>query len=230
MGKTFVSGMSYHILNRGVEKRKIFLNDKDRIRFIHDLYEFNDINPALKYETIELQRRDNDYSRPRERLVDVQCFSLMPNHHHLICRQLKENGISLFMKKIHGGYARGFNEKHKRVGHLFQGKSKTIPISNEKYLMHLVCYIHANPLDLWRPRWKEEGLSHRELNEALDFLGSYRWSSYLDFIGKKNFPSVIKHQFILDIFGGEREYLLFFRDWLKFYRKNISVIDGYTLD
>ncbi len=230
MKKAFVNDALYHILNRGVEKRKIFLNKSDRIRFIHNLYEFNDSNPALNPYSNRTHNRRKIFSRNRNLLVEVQCFSLMPNHHHLICRQLKDGGISLFIKKLHGGYARAFNEKHKRVGHLFQGKFKAILVDDDRYLMHLVCYIHANPLDLWQAGWRKKSLDGEKLNEALEFLKKYRWSSHLDFIGKKNFPSVTNNNFVLEIFGGRDKYLQFFTEWLRFYEKNVQGMSEYALE
>src|SRR4030066_839531 len=113
MSRKFLTNGFYHIFDRGVEKRNIFRDNGDYVRFVHDLYEFNDKKPAPPYI-----RRDRNVGRAtsyikRDKLVNLHVFVLMPNHHHLLIEPLKENGIYLFMKKLHSGYARGFNEKHK---------------------------------------------------------------------------------------------------------------------
>jgi len=208
----------YHIFNRGVEKRRIFVDNLDRIRFIHDLYEFNDEKHAPDFS-----RRNsvNDKKKETQRikLVYLPTFCLMPNHHHLLCAEVKDGGISLFIKKLHGGYARAFNEKHKRSGYLFQGRYKKVRIESDRQLLQEVCYIHANPLNLWRPGWKESRLNSRDIEQAVKFLEKYRWSSHLDYLGRNNFPSVIEKDFMLGVFEEYGGYIKFFMNWLKFFKR-----------
>ncbi len=119
----FANSYIYHIYNRGVEKRKVFLDDQDYFRFIHDLYEFNDENPVLNVN-YRLQHRQSKYmgvqlpyiKNERKLLVDILVWCLMPNHYHLILRQRRDNGIVLFMQKLGSGYTNYFNLKYKRVG------------------------------------------------------------------------------------------------------------------
>ncbi len=205
----------YHIFNRGVEKREIFVDNSDRIRFVHDLYEFNDENPASEFSRIKKESK----ARQRVKLVKLLAFCLMPNHHHLLCEEEKSGRISLFMKKLHGGYARAFNEKHRRSGYLFQGRYKKVKIESDSHLLQEVCYIHANPLKLWRSNWKEDKLTSIEVEEAVQFLEGYRWSSHLDYLGKNNFPSVTEREFLTRIFDKYEGYKSFFVNWLKFFEK-----------
>jgi len=220
----------YHIFDRGVEKRNIFRDNNDYIRFIHDLYEFNDKKPAPPYV-----RRENNVGHrmsyiERDKLVNIHAFVLMPNHHHLIIEPIKENGAYLFMKKLHCGYARGFNEKYKRSGYLFQGRYKDVYIKNDKQLAHLICYIHSNPLSLWKENWKEKKLTKLEIKQAIKFLEKYKWSSHPDYWGIKNFSSVIDNKFLLEFFGGQEKYRKFFIDWLEQYQKNETYIQELMLD
>ncbi|MEO0094212.1 MAG: transposase [candidate division WOR-3 bacterium] len=210
------TGNLYHIFNRGVEKRKIFLDDKDYFRFLHDLYEFNDLNAALNINYyFSHQNYGNQVSivRPRERklLVDVLCFCLMPTHFHLLVRQIRDDGIKLFLQKLTGGYARYFNTKYKRVGPLFQGPFKAILIEKENYFLHLSRYIHLNPVELIQPDWKEQGI--KDWTEVNKFLAAYRWSSLLDYIGINNYPSVINKGLIEAYFKTPQEYKAFVTDW-----------------
>ncbi len=238
MKRSFVTNEFYHLFNRGVDKRKIFMDRNDYVRFIHDLYEFNDVNPAP-----EFSRRDKnvgfrkphmepsaEISRVRDLLVNVHAFVLMPNHHHELIEQITEGGISLYMRKIHAGYANAFNLKYERSGHLFQGSFKAVHVKGDIQLAHLVCYIHSNPLDLWKPNWKEKKLTGMEIREALKFLENYRWSSHLDYSGIKNFPSVIHQDFLLKFFGGTEGYKKFFVDWLKQYEKRVEAIQDFALE
>jgi len=201
----------YHIYNRGVEKRKVFLGDKDYFRFIHDLFEFNDTVPAGKFSTIGGSTSDS--RKKRNLIVEILAFCLMPNHFHLFIRQLVEGGIVKFMQKLGTGYTMYFNEKYKRVGGLFQGRFKAILIDDENHFLYLPYYIHSNPLDLIMPKWKEKGIEDwRKTNQ---FLESYRWSSYLDYIGKKNFPSVISTELLNELCGGPKEYKSAMKGWFE---------------
>lgn len=211
----------YHVLNRGVDKRKIFLNDKDYLRGIHDLFEFNDIAPVNNL-TYFFRKNSKDVGHPyikrRERkkrklLVKIHAFCFMTNHYHLILSELVENGIPLFMKKFNGGYAKYFNENYGRKGALFEGRYKKIIIKDEAHFIHLPYYIHLNPLDLITPEWRERKLSN--FTKAMKFINSYRWSSHLDYAGKKNFPSVTQREFLLDFFESHKQYKRNIAEWLK---------------
>ncbi len=208
----FANQQFYHIYNRGVEKRNIFLDKNDHIRFIHNLYEFNDIKLAQEYSRLNVGGLAS-HIRKRERLVDIVCFCLMPNHFHLLLRQIKDGGITAFLHKLSTGYTMAFNLKNKRTGSLFQGPFKAAQIKDDNYLIHLSRYIHLNPLEIKKPNWKEAGII--DWSAAEEFLKSYRWSSYLDFIGCGNFPSIINERdFILEFFDKDiLKYRKFVQEW-----------------
>jgi putative transposase len=192
----------FHVLNRGVEKRRIFMDASDHARFVHDLYEFNDTAPAPEYH-----RRANVGGRSshiRERLVDIHAWSLMPNHYHLLLSERIECGISLFMQKMNGGYAMYFNEKYARSGTLFQGRTKKVLIEREAHFLHILHYIHLNPLDLLKGAEEWRDLRIRDQAGALEHLARYRWSSYLDYCGIKNFPSLITKELFAEVFPDYR--------------------------
>ena len=190
----------FHVLNRGVEKRTIVLDDKDRLRFLHDLYAFNDTDPTPNYI---LPGRHTVHRRTT--LVYIHAFCLMPNHYHLLLSPAVENGISLFMQKLNMGYTKYFNEKYKRLGTLWQGKYKMIHIDREAHMLYIPYYIHLNPLDMSHPEWREGKVKNSKV--ALKKLRSYRWSSHLDYVGIRNFPSIIHRDFLKDILGSEKTYL-----------------------
>lgn len=232
MRKTiFANNEYYHIYNRGVDKRKVFLDRNDYIRFIHNLYEFNDQKRAPEFVRIANHNiggvggSTSHIEKPREKLVEVICFCQMPNHFHLILKQLIEDGVSRFMHKLGTGYTMAFNIKHKRSGSLFQGRFKSVHIENETYLTHLSRYTHLNPTELIEPGWKEVGIKNwEEINESLE---NYRWSSYPDYIGRKNFPSITDRELLLSIFGNEQEYKKFVKQWLA---KDLANIEDLILE
>jgi putative transposase len=208
----------YHVLNRGVDKRKIFLEDIDYLRFIHDLYEFNDEDPAPhpRYRQIQsedVRRPQINTKKKRKRIVDLLAFCLMPNHYHLLLVPKKPEYLPLFMKKLNGGYAKYFNEKYQRTGTLFERRFKRILIKREEHFIHIPYYIHCNPLDLEYPEWRNREIKNSQ--EAIKFLEKYRWSSHLDYLGIKNFPSVTQREFLLNVFGGEKGYKEAIENWLK---------------
>ena len=206
-----VNDQIYHVFNRGVEKRDIFMDDQDYFRFIHNLFEFNDENPVINTtyyfdpKTMNVESRNikkaNKDKHVRRQLVEILVFTLMPNHFHLLLKQRKTTGITKFIQKVCTGYTMYFNKKYERVGGLFQSRFKSVIVDRQEYFQYLPHYIHTNPLELnYRDRTSIIGL------KGLKFLEEYRWSSFPDYIGEKNFPSVTSRELILDTFGGEKKY------------------------
>ena len=226
-----VIGEIYHIYNRGIEQRNIFLDDDDRLRFIHDLFEFNDENPTinLAYHFGQKQSKEVGLPKiervPRKLLIDLLIFCLMPNHFHLMIKQQKEGGITAFMRKLGTGYTNYFNKKYERVGGLFQGRFKANLISEEAHFIHLPFYIHTNSLDLIYG-----SSTSIDWRKQVEFLENYRWSSFPDYIGKKNFPSVTSRKFLLEFWGGEKAYQKETEKWLRERDQNIEKVKEIALE
>lgn len=185
----------YHLLNRGVEKRNVVLDNADRVRFIHDLYAFNDLND------VDPNHRFKEFESPhvRQPLVNIYAFCLMPNHYHILASEIEEGGISMFMRKLNMGYAKYFNEKYERSGVLWQGTFKRILLERDAHFLHIPFYIHLNPLDMKFPQWRRGEV--RTIDAALKYLTQYRWSSYLDYNGVKNFPSILDRELLSEVLG-----------------------------
>lgn len=219
----FANGEIYHIVMRAVDGTKLFRDEQDYLRMIHDLFEFNDINPILSTFRANY-RRNTKFNvslpdlvilkkKPRKLLVEILAFCLMPNHVHLLIRQLQENGISRFMKKF-GGYALYYNKKYKRKGYLFQSRFRAVHIRTNEQLKTVFVYIHTNPVAIIFPGWKEKGI--KDFKKAENFIENYRWSSYPDYLGKKNFPSVTNREFLKKVMGEPKDCKSFVNDWLKY--------------
>ena len=138
----FVNGEFYHVYNRGVDKRTIFIDGFDFSRFIQGLDEFNSVKPIGSI--FENSFRTNQLSNLVAKLVDVVCFCLNKNHYHLILKQRLKNGISEFMRRVGTGFAQHFNFKNKRSGVLFQGPFKAKHVNSNEYLLHLSAYVNLN--------------------------------------------------------------------------------------
>lgn len=187
----------YHVLNRGVDKRTIFLDNSDRRRFTDALYFFNDIRPIENTRHL-LQNTDLRSRYKREPLVDIHGWCMMNNHYHLLISEHKESGLTRFIRKLNIGYAKYFNERHNRSGTLFQGRTKKVRITSDAHFHYILHYIHLNPLDFLNNTklWREGKI--RNAKQALQHLDSYRWSSYLDYADKTNFPDLLTTKLFKD--------------------------------
>jgi len=208
-----------HAYNRGVDKRIVFNTSGDYARFIHTLYLSNDIEyTAINYkrlnnvESSTLNMGDVFHVHSGRYLVDILCFCLMPNHYHLLLKQLVDGGISKFMQRVNTAYTNFFNLKNNRSGSLFEGRYKYKIITSDEYLLYLSQYIHLNPIKLIDPDWKIKGVS--DWKQSNTFLETYKWSSYKDYIGIKNFPSIIKQDFLMEYYRTPEEYKKFINSFL----------------
>jgi REP element-mobilizing transposase RayT len=112
----------YHIINRGVERRDIFIDDEDYEKFLEILKESSDVYDFL-----------------------IHSFCLMNNHYHLLL-QIQEKNLSMIMRQINSRYSIYFNNRYKRVGPLWQGRFKSFFVYDENYLTSLIKYIEYNPI------------------------------------------------------------------------------------
>ena len=217
---SFSEGEYYHIYNRGVEKRDIFMERRDYDRFIKLLYATNSTKPVV-YREIE-NKLFSEIDREQQ-LVAIGAYCLMPNHFHLLVKEMSEGGISKFMEKLGTGYSMYFNKKYKRSGFLFQGNFKAEHVDSDEYLKYLYSYIHLNPVKLIDPEWKKFGI--RDAASAKKFLEGYRDSSYLDYLSREREEKLIlsKNEFPR-YFDTPKDFGAYVHDWLEY------VKTGETLD
>jgi len=220
----FANDEIYHVILRGLDNNLIFKDTNDYYRGIFSIYEFNNSNPVEILKRRRARRKEKKREKggdpmsaafdKRDRFVDVQCFCFMPNHIHLLMKQLKDGGITKFMRKVGAGYGRYFNTKYKRKGYVFQNSFRAVCIGDDRQLQTVFNYIHLNPASLVDPGWKENGINNPE--KVGKFLEDYKWSSYLDYIGRNNFSSVTERNFLADFLGGARGCDLSMKDWIKY--------------
>lgn len=164
----FANGEFYHIYNRGVDKRDVFLDDIDYHRFIISMVLLNDEQDGLMEQWRNVKKDDaniqfSDFRRLnlRKPLVEVVAYCLNSNHYHFILRQLEDDGIKKFMHRLGTAYTMFFNKKYKRSGSLFQGRFKAIHIDSSEYLLYLSAYVNQNHFihGLGNEDWKYSSLA-----------------------------------------------------------------------
>ncbi len=177
----FADNQIYHMVNRGVNQAPIFLNRTDYERFIN-LISFLRYCPNIQYSHFSrmkiAERADflDALQKNGKPAVEILAFCLMPNHYHILLKQLREKGPQEFMRNLQNSYAKYFNAKNKRSGPLFQSAFCSVRIENDEQLKHVSRYIHLNP-------------SSSYLVKISDLEG-YRYSSLNDYWGADSFDFV----------------------------------------
>lgn len=219
----FITGEYYHIYNRGIDKRNIFKLERDYERFMMLLYICNSSSehPLRLDDILNKQQRSfrevlvMDKGKP---LVSIGAWCLMTNHFHLLIKQEIDGGISKFMKKVGTGYSMFFNIKYQRQGALFGGpfKSKLIGV-DDNYMRQLFAYIHLNLLDIKFSGWEKE--ITKPSDEIINFLESYRYSSYQDFTGEDRVEkNLINREKFPDYFQNKQS----FKDFVENYFTTVA--------
>jgi len=218
---SFCVGEIYHLYNRGVNRQLVFLSDHDRFRFLILLYLCN--NEAEVHISNYNQGHDHiklgDYfSIERGKpLVEIIAYCLMPNHFHLLIREIKEGGTSKFMLKVLTGYGMYFNKKNKRTGPVFEGCFKARHVIEDSYLEYLLAYIHLNPVKI-KDENSWSGKKIAKPAEAKEFLDSYRFSSYPAFLGQNWVENSILNLGILadDLISQQKNTRELIKIWSEF--------------
>ncbi len=210
----FSEGEYYHIYNRGIEKRTIFLDEADYKRFVFVLFCANDI---IRFNSRDIKRQfalGLPSGKRENSIIEIGAFCLMPNHFHLLIKETTEGGISKFMSKIMTAYTMYFNKRYERSGSLFQGTFKAEHADSDEYLKYLFSYIHLNPVKLIQPDWKEKGIENKD--EVIKFLKDYKYSSYLDYMGvNREENKIINKEVFPEYFLSTNDFEREIFDWLN---------------
>ncbi|OGZ08017.1 MAG: hypothetical protein A3C93_00500 [Candidatus Lloydbacteria bacterium RIFCSPHIGHO2_02_FULL_54_17] len=224
---SFAPGEYYHLYNRGVEQRIIFTDKKDHARFIALLRCCN------TDETLNLQQHfktGGTYEKlfqfpDKDRLVAIGAYCLMPNHFHILVRELIDGGVSRFMLKLGTAYSMYFNRKYSRKGRLFSGPFQARHVAEDNYLKYLYAYIHLNPVKIVEPKWREKGIMRR--NDVRKFLAQYDFSSYQDYLGEHRVVSaVLSPSEFPGYFSEKRAFREHISDWLFYDEGAVSTEKG----
>lgn len=218
----FIEGNYYHIYNRGNRKAEIVRDTADSWRFMQGLRFFNDSQSSLNIlrnlsrlipginqaeSVFELGWPSN--WPERNPLVKILCYCLIPNHFHLLLKEIIPGGISKLMHKLGIGYVNYFNLKHHEVGRVFQGPYKAKLVTEEAYLKYLCVYIQViNILELF-PGGLEAAF--KNFKEAMSFVDQFPFSSHLDYAGLRN-SLIIDKDILKDFFPTAEDYRKFVQE------------------
>ena len=175
-------GTLHHVIIRGIERRAIVANEEDRRAFVERLGRL-----ASELNT------------------DIYAWALLTNHAHLLLRS-GPRGLPAFMRRLLTGYAQAYNRRHRRHGHLFQNRYKSIVCEEEGYFTELVRYIHLNPF-------------RAKLVRTLEELDTYPWSGHAIIMGQVTYAWQ-EREFVLSWFGktagrAKRAYRQYMEDGLQ---------------
>jgi putative transposase len=201
----------YHIYNRGVDKRAIFLEEEDYRRFIKLLYL---CNGSIPVEYRNFKSKSFSEIDTGDKLVAIGAYCLMPNHFHILIREIHENGIVKFMSKLLTAYSSYFNKKYDRSGALFGSEFKSEHLDGDEYLKYIFSYIHLNPAKLKDPFWRESTENRKEL---FDFVNTYPYSSHLFYFGQyTNQESLILNKEYFPLYFSGNDYEREIWEWLNY--------------
>lgn len=167
-------GAVYHVTCRGNERKEIFRADRDREAFLNILF-----------------RSVNIYN------IKIYGYILMDNHFHFLLETPLGN-LGEVMRHFNITYTSYFNRRHKRVGHLYQGRYKSIVVDKGEYLSVLSRYIHLNPIRTKQMRGKT-------VKEKIGYLMDYKWSSLRGYIHKGKRDEGIEYETVLSEYGGDND-------------------------
>jgi len=164
-----LAGHYYHVYNRGCNRERIF-TETDNYLYLLKLIKRN--LPGAS--------------------VHMTAYCLMPNHYHFLMRCDADRGVGLFIQRLFNGYSQAFNRRNNRSGTLFEGRSKSIMVTDERYVMRLCGYIHLNPV----------------VAGLVSAPEKWPYSNYQEWIAERA-GSLIDREFISMYFHGPDEYKAF---------------------
>jgi len=218
----FAFGEFYHIYSRGVDKRIIFLDEDDRLRFVRLLFLCNG-SEAVVYKNVKNKSlKDINVGT---KLVSIGAYCLMPNHFHLLIKEIREGGTTEFMRKLLTAYSAYFNKKYERTGSLFGSRFKSSHLDSDEYLKYIFAYIHLNPLKIFDSHWRERIVEKEWVRKT---LRDYRFSSYLDYLNRDNAEEglILNKTEFPKYFPTPEDFEEYVCDWINF---NMNMHQGPSL-
>lgn len=207
----FVLDQIYHVYNRSVARQPIFRNQRDYQRALETIEYYSLKNTPLRFSHRNRLsiREKGKYSSgsaiQSEKLIDLLGFCLMPNHFHFLLREKHEGAITRFMRKIQNSYAKYFNTKNKRDGAVFQSMFKAVRIENDEQLVHVLRYIHLNPVTSYILKNVQE-------------LENYPYSSFMEYI-KVRQSNLVDTSFINGFYKSSEAIKKFTYDQVEYQRE-----------
>lgn len=199
--KEFSPGEFYHVYNRGVGKMNIFIDEEDYNFFLNRLF-----------ESVHPEMLKNLKFTPRRKLLpensfELTAYCLMPNHYHILIKQIDDLPISLLMSKVCTSYSMYFNKKYERVGSLYQDIFKCVRVESNAQLLWLSAYIHNNPV------------KSKIVNDPF----SYKWSSAKEYLDSST-KNMCSKSVIMEQISNKTHYKKLLSDELTPKNDNLNLI------
>lgn len=208
----------YHVFSRSVGHEEIFSSQKNlhRIYELLDFYRFKQTLRFSQFQQLSHERQKNylDHARLQPQLVEIFAFAFMPNHYHILLKQLQDRGTTVFIGNIQNSFAKFYNLKNNRHGTLFQNLFKAKRVVTDEEFLHVSRYIHLNPV-----------ISYII---SFDQLNTYPWTSFAAYM-QDDPDSVISKNKILKLISTKGKYYQFLADQEN-YQKKLSEIKHLKLD
>lgn len=233
----FAPGEHYHIYNRTLFNISVFKDAKNCDRLMQAFLLANSTKSSQAFEylrnnpkpttVVGLIDKALEIARSGEKLVDVLCYAIMPDHYHILLKERIKDGITGFVHKCNISVAKYINIKTERRGPLFESLFKSKHIAKNDYLLHLSLYIHLNPLDfLVGKQWREHKIQN--WSQIRSKLINYPYSSLKNFLGTTHENKIISEtKIITEQFKDAKEYESFLREWSG---ETLNTINDFTID
>lgn len=215
----FANGEIYHILNRSIAQEEIFTK-KNQLNRILNLLQFYRYLQNIKYSefkklSVDAKKNYIDNSKNEKPLVEIYSFSIMPNHFHLLLKQISDNGIVRFTSNFQNSYAKYFNKTTNRDGSLFKRPFRAVHIDNDETFLHVLRYIHLNPVTSFIVEFRD--------------LASYPWNSYSHYLLSQEY-SFIEKGVAIKMFEENIDKFVEFTSNQEDYQKKLAGIKHFSLE
>jgi len=211
--KEYVKNGYYHLYNRGVEKRNIFLDQQDYNVFLSYLNNYlsvkNDEELFKIIQNPDSSLSEKDKARKLLRLNNFSnnllllAYGLMQNHFHFLVKQLETYAIDSFMNSIGTRYTMYFNRKYNRIGSLYQGVYKAVLVNSDEQLLHLSRYIHDQAIQKGQPSSYPEYMLQKKTDwvyteEILSFFSKQNPNLSYQFFVNQNKENELIYRVIIE--------------------------------
>ena len=225
----FIPEEYYHIYNRTIANYRVFNDNKNATKLLQGFLLANSTKSSEAFKCLRNNQpkatcdvalgweKALETIKQGEKLVDLLCYAIMPDHYHLLVKEKKGNGVIDFVRKCDISISKYINKRNNRKGSLFDSRFKSKHVDSNEYLVHLSAYIHLNPLDVISGReWREHKLNN--WSEIKNSLFNYQWSSLKLFFNNNDSVPALNNlisgqEIITDQFKNNKEYEEFLKDW-----------------
>lgn len=227
---SIAEGSYAHVCNRGTKKLPILRQRDDLWRLFYNLYYLNTVGRMPEQWVRELQKHGGFSSfvwpeewGPKEPLVAVLAFCILPNHFHLLLKEVRKGGISKFMHRFTMAYSKFINEKYNENGNLFQGPYRMRVITDNTHLRYLAAYIMVkNTFEIYPKGFRK---SLEEFDNAYVWAKDYQFSSLGSYVGSRQSPIITK-DILGEIFEKPKDFKKFARECMLY---QLDQLNSYEL-